>query len=101
MLIGSVVLGLLYQSGFIWGATAILDPLVKGWLGRPSIAVLALVFAFLRKELALQLLVALARSAGRRSGRPRVDHDAGPVVRICHRDLGLGAVRSHPGRPAG
>lgn len=60
MLIGSVALGLLYQSGFIWGATAILDPLVKGWLGLPSIAGLALVFAFLRKELALQLLVALA-----------------------------------------
>jgi ferrous iron transport protein B len=60
MLIGSVVLGLLYQSGFIWSATAILDPVVKGWLGLPSIAGLALVFAFLRKELALQLLVALA-----------------------------------------
>ena len=60
MLIGSVVLGLLYQSGLIWGATAILDPVVKGWLGLPSIAGLALVFAFLRKELALQLLVALA-----------------------------------------
>ena len=60
MLIGSVVLGLLYQSGLIWGATAILDPVVRGWLGLPSIAGLALVFAFLRKELALQLLVALA-----------------------------------------
>jgi ferrous iron transport protein B len=60
MLVGSVALGLLYQSGLIWGATAILDPLVKGWLGLPSIAGLALVFAFLRKELALQLLVALA-----------------------------------------
>ncbi len=60
MLVGSVVLGLLYQSGLIWGATAILDPLVVGWLGLPSIAGLALVFAFLRKELALQLLVALA-----------------------------------------
>jgi ferrous iron transport protein B len=60
MLVGSIVLGLLYQSGLIWGATAILDPVIKGWLGLPSIAGLALVFAFLRKELALQLLVALA-----------------------------------------
>jgi ferrous iron transport protein B len=60
MLIGSVGLGLLYESGYIWGATAVLDPIVKGWLGLPSVAGLALVFAFLRKELALQLLVALA-----------------------------------------
>ena len=60
MLVGSSVLGLLYESGWIWGATAVLDPVVKGWLGLPSVAGLALVFAFLRKELALQLLVALA-----------------------------------------
>jgi len=49
---GSVVLGLLYESGLVWGAMAILDPVVKGVLGLPSIAGLALVFAFLRKELA-------------------------------------------------
>jgi ferrous iron transport protein B len=60
MLAGSVGLGLLYESGLIWYATAILDPIVRGWLGLPSVAGLALVFAFLRKELALQLLVALA-----------------------------------------
>jgi ferrous iron transport protein B len=60
MLAGSCALGLLYESGWIWGATAVLDPVVKGWLGLPSVAGLALVFAFLRKELALQLLVALA-----------------------------------------
>jgi ferrous iron transport protein B len=60
MLIGSVALGLLYESGLIWYATAVLDPVVRGWLGLPSVAGLALVFAFLRKELALQLLVALA-----------------------------------------
>ncbi len=60
MLVGSCVLGLLYESGWVWGATALLDPVVKGWLGLPSVAGLALVFAFLRKELALQLLVALA-----------------------------------------
>lgn len=60
MLAGSVVLGLLYESGLIWYATVVLDPVVRGWLGLPSVAGLALVFAFLRKELALQLLVALA-----------------------------------------
>ncbi len=60
MLIGSIVLGLLYESGLVWYATAVLDPVVRGWLGLPSVAGLALVFAFLRKELAIQLLVALA-----------------------------------------
>jgi ferrous iron transport protein B len=60
MLGGSVILGLLYESGLVWHVTVILDPVVKGWLGLPSVAGLALVFAFLRKELALQLLVALA-----------------------------------------
>ena len=60
MIAGSIALGLLYESGAIWSTTAILDPVVRGWLGLPSVAGLALVFAFLRKELALQLLVALA-----------------------------------------
>jgi ferrous iron transport protein B len=55
-----VILGLLYESGLVWHITVVLDPVVKGWLGLPSVAGLALVFAFLRKELALQLLVALA-----------------------------------------
>ena len=60
MLGGSIALGLLYETGLIWHVTPVLDPIVKGWLGLPSVAGLALVFAFLRKELALQLLVALA-----------------------------------------
>ena len=33
---------------------------MRGWLGLPAVAGLALVFAFLRKELALQLLMVLA-----------------------------------------
>lgn len=37
-----------------------LAPVVEGWLGLPAVAGLTLVFAVLRKELALQLLVALA-----------------------------------------
>ncbi len=60
MLGGSVVLGLLYEGGWIWPAARVLDPIVVGWLGLPSVAGLAMVFGFLRKELALQLLVALA-----------------------------------------
>jgi ferrous iron transport protein B len=60
MVAGSIVLGLVYESGLIWPAAAILDPVVVGWLGLPSVAGLALAFAFLRKELALQLLLVLA-----------------------------------------
>ena len=60
MLVGSIVLGLAYETGVVWSATAVLDPVVVGWLGLPSVAGLALVFAFLRKELALQLLLVLA-----------------------------------------
>ncbi len=60
MIIGSIVLGLVYESGLIWPAAAVLDPIVVGWLGLPSVAGLALAFAFLRKELALQLLLVLA-----------------------------------------
>jgi len=60
MVVGSIALGLVYESGLIWPAAAILDPVVVGWLGLPSVAGLAIVFAFLRKELALQLLMVLA-----------------------------------------
>jgi ferrous iron transport protein B len=60
MLGGSIVLGLAYETGLIWPAARLLDPVVIGWLGLPSVAGLAMVFGFLRKELALQLLVALA-----------------------------------------
>jgi len=37
-----------------------LSPVVEGWLGLPAIAGLTLLLGFLRKELSLQLLVALA-----------------------------------------
>ncbi|HSW42908.1 MAG TPA: ferrous iron transporter B [Patescibacteria group bacterium] len=60
MIVGSIVLGLFYETGLIWPAAVILDPVVVGWLGLPSVAGLALAFAFLRKELALQLLLVLA-----------------------------------------
>jgi ferrous iron transport protein B len=60
MLVGSVALGGLYETGLIWPVGAVIEPVVEGWLGLPSVAGVALVFAFLRKELALQLLVALA-----------------------------------------
>ena len=57
---GSFVLGLLYESGWILELTGPLEPLAEWWLGIPAVALLALIFAFLRKELALALLLVLA-----------------------------------------
>lgn len=60
VLIGSMVLGALYETGYLWKLASPLSPIVEGWLGLPAVAGLTLIFAILRKELALQLLVTLA-----------------------------------------
>ncbi len=60
VLIGSLGLGALYETGLIWKLTGPLAPVMQGWLGLPAVAGLTLIFAVLRKELALQLLVTLA-----------------------------------------
>jgi ferrous iron transport protein B len=60
MVAGSIVLGIVYETGLIWPVGEAIAPVVEGWLGLPAVAGLALVFAFLRKELAIQLLVVLA-----------------------------------------
>lgn len=57
---GSIVLGLLYETDVLWSLTKVLDPVVVGWLGLPSVAGLTLLLGVLRKEMALQLLVTLA-----------------------------------------
>ncbi len=57
---GSLLLGVLYETGLMWLAAAPLQPLIEGWLGLPTVAGLCLIFAVLRKELAMQLLVAVA-----------------------------------------
>ena len=60
MLAGSLVLGVVYETG-LWQAVAdLIGPAVETLLGLPAIAAVALVFAFLRKELALQLLFVFA-----------------------------------------
>ncbi|MFN8631558.1 MAG: nucleoside recognition domain-containing protein, partial [Chloroflexota bacterium] len=60
MLAGSLVLGLVYEAGW-WQAIAdAIGPAVEWTLGLPAIAGIAIGFAFLRKELALQLLIAFA-----------------------------------------
>jgi ferrous iron transport protein B len=60
VLMGSMVLGALYETGYLWKLASPLSPVVEGWLGLPAVAGLTLIFAVLRKELALQLLVTLA-----------------------------------------
>ncbi|VVB97264.1 Fe(2+) transporter FeoB [uncultured archaeon] len=60
VLVGSLFLGALYETGYLWKLSAPLSPIVGGWLGLPAVAGLTLIFAVLRKELALQLLVTLA-----------------------------------------
>ncbi|NJD51932.1 MAG: ferrous iron transport protein B [Candidatus Methanoperedens sp.] len=60
VLVGSIVLGGLYETGYLWKLASPLSPVVEGWLGLPAVAGLTLIFAVLRKELALQLLVTLA-----------------------------------------
>ena len=60
VLAGSLALGIIYETGLVWAFTAPLAPLVEGWLGLPAVAGLTLIFAVLRKELALQLLITLA-----------------------------------------
>jgi ferrous iron transport protein B len=60
VLVGSMVLGALYETEYLWKLASPLSPIVEGWLGLPAVAGLTLIFAILRKELALQLLVTLA-----------------------------------------
>ncbi len=60
VVIGSLVLGALYETGYLWKLAEPLAPVVEDWLGLPPVAGLTLIFAVLRKELALQLLVTLA-----------------------------------------
>ena len=60
IVLGSMALGALYETGLAWRLTEPLEPIVVGWLGLPAVAGLTLLFAVLRKELALQLLVVFA-----------------------------------------
>ena len=59
-LFGSFFMGILFETGFLWTLVAPLSPIMVGLLGLPPVTGLALILGILRKELALQLLVALA-----------------------------------------
>jgi ferrous iron transport protein B len=58
--IGSLVLGSLYETKYLWYLTRPMSIIIENWLGLPAVAGICLLFGILRKELALQLLVALA-----------------------------------------
>ena len=60
ILLGSMALGLLYETGLGVEAGHGARAVVEGWLLLPAVAGLTLVFAVLRKELALQLLLVFA-----------------------------------------
>lgn len=58
--IGSLILGALYETKVLWVISEPFTPIITGLLGLPTVAGLALILGVLRKELALELLVALA-----------------------------------------
>ena len=64
IVVGSAVLGVLKEAGFLEMAVAPLSPLVAGWLGLPPITGAALLYGILRKELTVELLVVLNRGMG-------------------------------------
>ncbi|MRS11451.1 MAG: ferrous iron transport protein B [Actinobacteria bacterium] len=57
---GSIILGGLYETGWLFKLSEPLEPLIGGWLGLPTVAGITLIVGFLRAELSLQLLIALA-----------------------------------------
>ncbi len=67
MILGSLLLGTLYETHAIQGLLEPLRPFVEGWMGLPVVAGLVLIFSFLRKEMSLQLLFVLAAAETGRS----------------------------------
>jgi ferrous iron transport protein B len=60
VMIGSLGLGALFETGYLWTIVEPLSPIVQGFLGLPVVAGICLILGILRKELTLELLVALA-----------------------------------------
>lgn len=60
IVIGSFLLGGLYETKFMWVITKPMSLIIENWLGLPAVAGICLLFGILRKEMALQLLLALA-----------------------------------------
>jgi ferrous iron transport protein B len=60
VVLGSLAMGALYETKYLWMIAAPLEPAVSGLLGLPAVAGITLILGVLRKELTLELLVALA-----------------------------------------
>lgn len=58
--VGSLVMGALYETKYMWLLTRPMSLVIENWLGLPAVAGICLLFGILRKELALQLLLTLA-----------------------------------------
>lgn len=58
--LGSLTLGALYELGYLLAIVEPMEPVFQGVLGLPAVAGLCLILGILRKELTLELLVALA-----------------------------------------
>jgi len=73
VVVGSLVLGGLYENGLLMKVSEPLDPIVGVWLGLPAVAGVTLLMGALRNELALQLLVVLAVSTAGHAGAQLTD----------------------------
>jgi ferrous iron transport protein B len=60
LLVGSFVIGILHVSGVLSSITGPLAPFTTGLLGLPAVAIIPLIYGFIRKEGALVLLVSIA-----------------------------------------
>jgi ferrous iron transport protein B len=60
IVLGSLVLGALYETGYLWAIAEPIGPVIQTLLGLPAVAGICLILGILRKELTLELLVALA-----------------------------------------
>ncbi|MEM2908057.1 MAG: nucleoside recognition domain-containing protein, partial [Candidatus Hadarchaeales archaeon] len=60
LIAGSLAVGALHASGVLGAIVGPLSPLTTGLLGLPAVAIIPLLYGFIRKEGALVLLVALA-----------------------------------------
>ena len=58
--LGSLVMGALYETQFLWAIAKLTGPMIESLLGLPAVAGICLILGVLRKELTLELLVALA-----------------------------------------
>jgi len=59
MIIGVFIINILYTLGFFDALGQALSPLMEGWLGLPSETAPALIIGFLRKDLAVGMLLSL------------------------------------------